>query len=193
MPPTTVAPKQLDPNTECGSRPSCASVLSSCRSLAPGRQIACRPSLTIKMRLIRMQLIITTSRSSMPSSGVEPPVSPVFAACMNTAFLASIHRCRTLHISTSEPGRTTANARPVLPRNPVRKRRVGEHSVSTYRSPTMALKEATNAALPVVERAFSGDTLMSRRYRDALTFTPIPMTWYRPSPARSSLSLPYAP
>src|SRR5699024_12317724 len=44
MPPTTLAPIEVEPITECGSRPCGASLSSSEKSVAPARQTASRAS-----------------------------------------------------------------------------------------------------------------------------------------------------
>ena len=57
IPPTTDAPKQDDPITECGSRPRGASACSSACSVVPGRQMACRPPsirCSVEIRVVLM-------------------------------------------------------------------------------------------------------------------------------------------
>jgi hypothetical protein len=63
---------------------------------------------------------MTMSRSQLFPSGVEPPVRPVFDACVITITLAAMHASSTFHCSETVPGRTTASALPSQKRKPVR-------------------------------------------------------------------------
>jgi hypothetical protein len=62
MPPSTEAPMQDEPITECGSRPSGASVCSSRSSVAPGRHSTWRPSFNSWMPVRRSVLTSTIGR-----------------------------------------------------------------------------------------------------------------------------------
>ncbi|CFW02632.1 Uncharacterised protein [Bordetella pertussis] len=63
MPPNTEAPRHDEPISECGSRPSGASVCSSWSRVDPGKQMTWRPSRMSWIFFMRIVLMITISRS----------------------------------------------------------------------------------------------------------------------------------